>query len=106
MTTAKITRNGQVTIPKQLREKLFLQEGNILLFSEEKGRIFISPLQTVNNKNNTEKETENNQLALKNSLKKKVQAQFDDSFSSNYFYSDEEALEVANKEISLSRSKK
>lgn len=109
MTTAKITRNGQVTIPKHLREKLLLQKGNVLLFSEEKGKIFISPL-----KNRDEElqelqelqEKESQQLALKNALKKKVQKQFDDSFKSDYFYSDEEALELANAEISLSRNKK
>ena len=39
---AKITRQGQVSIPKKVRAKLHIQPGDKLLFLEdEQGRVFI-----------------------------------------------------------------
>ena len=39
---AKITRQGQVSIPKKVRLKLHIQTGDKLIFLEdEKGRVFI-----------------------------------------------------------------
>ena len=39
---AKITRQGQVSIPKKVRAKLHIQTGDKLIFLEdEKGRVFI-----------------------------------------------------------------
>ena len=36
---AKVAERGQVTIPKALRNRLGIQPGTILEFSEEKGRL-------------------------------------------------------------------
>ncbi len=40
----KVTRKGQITIPKDLREVLRIKEGDFLRISLEKGRIIISKL--------------------------------------------------------------
>lgn len=40
MELAKVTSKGQITIPKQVREKLKLKEGDKLFFVEEKGKIY------------------------------------------------------------------
>jgi len=42
MELAKITSNGQITIPFYVRKKLGVKEGDKLLFVEEEGRIFIA----------------------------------------------------------------
>ena len=36
---AKVSEKGQVTIPKRLRERLGIQAGDVLEFSEEHGRL-------------------------------------------------------------------
>lgn len=38
----KVTRRGQVTIPKYIRERTGIDEGMEIEFKEEKGRIVIS----------------------------------------------------------------
>ncbi len=40
--TARLTRNGQVTLPKQVREALGANEGDFIAFVEERGRIWIA----------------------------------------------------------------
>lgn len=38
---SKVTRNGQVTIPKKLREKQQLKEGSVVFFVEEAGQLVL-----------------------------------------------------------------
>jgi AbrB family looped-hinge helix DNA binding protein len=40
MELAKLTSKGQITIPKQIRNKLKLKEGDKVFFIEEKGKIY------------------------------------------------------------------
>jgi len=40
MELAKLTSKGQITIPKQIRAKLRLKEGDKVFFLEEKGKIY------------------------------------------------------------------
>lgn len=40
----KVTRKGQITIPKDMREVLGIKEGDFLRISLEKGRIIVSKL--------------------------------------------------------------
>ncbi len=37
----KVTRKGQVTIPKRIREALGISEGDVLLVREEGGRVVL-----------------------------------------------------------------
>jgi AbrB family looped-hinge helix DNA binding protein len=37
--TARVSEKGQVTIPKQLRDRLGIRAGQILEFKEERGRL-------------------------------------------------------------------
>jgi AbrB family looped-hinge helix DNA binding protein len=41
MEVAKITSKGQVTIPRDIREKLDLKKGDKILFFEENGKYFL-----------------------------------------------------------------
>jgi len=41
--TTKVSRNGQVVIPKEIRERLGLQPGDSLIAAEVDGRIVLSP---------------------------------------------------------------
>ena len=38
---AKITSKGQVTIPKAVRRKMHLNEGDKIMFLEQDGRVFV-----------------------------------------------------------------
>ena len=40
MELAKLTSKGQITIPKEIREKLRLRNGDKVFFVEEKGKIY------------------------------------------------------------------
>ena len=40
MELAKLTSKGQITIPKQIRSRLKLKEGDQVFFIEEKGKIY------------------------------------------------------------------
>ena len=40
MELAKLTSKGQITIPKEIRKKLRLKEGDKVFFIEEKGKIY------------------------------------------------------------------
>jgi len=40
MELAKLTSKGQITIPKQIRSRLKLKEGDKIFFIEEKGKIY------------------------------------------------------------------
>lgn len=42
MVLAKLTSKGQITVPKEIREKLRLKEGDKVFFVEEKGKIYFS----------------------------------------------------------------
>ena len=44
----KVTRRGQVTIPKMLRERTGIDEGTEVDFMEEKGRVIIIKATTKN----------------------------------------------------------
>ena len=41
MDLAKVTSKGQITIPKEIREKLGLKTGDEILFIEDSGRIYL-----------------------------------------------------------------
>ncbi|MEW9082251.1 AbrB/MazE/SpoVT family DNA-binding domain-containing protein [Caldanaerobacter subterraneus] len=41
MELAKVTTRGQITIPKEIRKKLNLKEGDKVVFIEENGKIII-----------------------------------------------------------------
>lgn len=41
MELARITSKGQVTIPKEIRDRLNLKKGSKIAFIEEGGRVFI-----------------------------------------------------------------
>lgn len=41
MELAKITSKGQITIPKEIRKKLGVKDGDKVLFVEEEGRIIM-----------------------------------------------------------------
>ncbi|HHW58266.1 MAG TPA: AbrB/MazE/SpoVT family DNA-binding domain-containing protein [Clostridia bacterium] len=41
MELAKVTTRGQITIPKEIRKKLNLKEGDKVVFIEENGKIVI-----------------------------------------------------------------
>ena len=41
MDLAKVTSKGQITIPKEIREKLGIKTGDKILFIEESGRIYL-----------------------------------------------------------------
>lgn len=42
---AKLTSQGQVSIPKKVRERMHLKPGAKLVFYEERGRIFIEEVE-------------------------------------------------------------
>ncbi|MFQ6124515.1 MAG: AbrB/MazE/SpoVT family DNA-binding domain-containing protein [Candidatus Heimdallarchaeota archaeon] len=46
MIKVKVTRNAQITIPKAIREKLGIVEGDILIVREQDHRILIEKLET------------------------------------------------------------
>ncbi len=41
ISTAKISTRGQVAIPKILRERLSIKEGDTVLFEEEDGKVYL-----------------------------------------------------------------
>jgi antitoxin PrlF len=41
---ATVAERGQVTIPKELRDKLGIQPGTVLSFSAEKGKLIVKKL--------------------------------------------------------------
>jgi len=41
MSYVKVTRKGQVTIPKEIRERLGIKEGDVLLVREEGSRVLL-----------------------------------------------------------------
>ena len=44
MITSKVSKKGQVVLPKEIREKLNIGEGDILVFTELEGKIIIEVL--------------------------------------------------------------
>ena len=44
MITSKMSKKGQVVLPKEIREKLNIGEGDILIFTELEGKIIIEVL--------------------------------------------------------------
>jgi AbrB family looped-hinge helix DNA binding protein len=44
MITSKVSKKGQVVLPKEIREKLNIGEGDILVFTELEGKIVIEIL--------------------------------------------------------------
>ncbi|MBE8538701.1 AbrB/MazE/SpoVT family DNA-binding domain-containing protein [Geoglobus acetivorans] len=41
MLTSKLSKKGQVVIPKEIREKLRIKPGDVVVFREEGGRVYI-----------------------------------------------------------------
>lgn len=41
--TGKVTRRGQITIPQEIRDKLNMEEGSVVLFELIEGRIHVIP---------------------------------------------------------------
>ena len=44
VSTTRMSRNGQVVIPKQLRDRLRLRPGDSLIASDVEGRLVLSPV--------------------------------------------------------------
>lgn len=44
MITSKVSKKGQVVLPKEIRDKLNIGEGDILVFTELEGKIIIEIL--------------------------------------------------------------
>ena len=47
MLSTKITRKGQVTIPVEIRNKLNLQEGDILMVAQRDGKVILTNPQDI-----------------------------------------------------------
>ncbi|CAN5127684.1 MAG: AbrB/MazE/SpoVT family DNA-binding domain-containing protein [Gemmatimonadetes bacterium] len=47
MITAKVGRRGQITIPKEIRERLAVEEGQRVAFVVEGDRVALEPLTTT-----------------------------------------------------------
>ena len=45
---ARVAERGQVTIPKVLRERLGIQAGTVLEFTENQGRLIVEKAENVN----------------------------------------------------------
>ncbi len=45
--TSKITSKGQITLPKEVRKLLNVQEGNVIVFEKENDKIVIKPGRTL-----------------------------------------------------------
>ncbi len=45
--TSKITSKGQITLPKEVRRLLNVQEGNVIVFEKEDDKIVIKPGRTL-----------------------------------------------------------
>jgi AbrB family looped-hinge helix DNA binding protein len=45
---ARVAERGQVTIPKVLRERLGIQPGTVLEFTENQGRLIAEKMENVN----------------------------------------------------------
>ncbi len=45
--TAKITSKGQITLPKEVRKLLNVQEGNVIVFEKEDDKIVIKSARTL-----------------------------------------------------------
>jgi len=44
---SKITSKGQITLPKEVRKLLNVQEGNVIVFERENDKIVIKPARTL-----------------------------------------------------------
>jgi len=49
MTEATLTSKGQLTLPKELRDRLGLQQGDVVEFIEENGKIIVRRQQSKDN---------------------------------------------------------
>lgn len=76
--TSKITSKGQITLPKEVRKLLNVQEGNVIVFEKENDKIVIKPAKTLRDfkglLKNTKKEETFDEIRkiVKNSLGKRV----------------------------------
>ena len=76
--TAKITSKGQITLPKEVRKLLNVQEGNVIVFEKENDKIVIKPAKTLRDfkgllKNiKTEENFEDIRKKVKKSMGKRV----------------------------------
>lgn len=69
MITCKVSKKGQVVLPKEIREKMNITTGDILIFREEGGKILIEvireSLTTVLEKSDPFKESKEFQKKLR-----------------------------------------
>jgi len=76
--TSKITSKGQITLPKEVRKLLNVQEGNVIVFEKENDKIVIKPAKTLRDfkglLKNTKKEETFDEIRkiVKNSVGKRV----------------------------------
>lgn len=76
--TSKITSKGQITLPKEVRKLLNVQEGNVIIFEKENDKIVIKPAKTLRDfkglLKNTKKEETFDEIRkiVKNSVGKRV----------------------------------
>lgn len=57
MWTARLSKQGQATIPKEVRKLLDISEGDIIAFMEEEGNIIIKKALVVPTKESLKKTT-------------------------------------------------
>jgi len=57
--TSKITSKGQITLPKEVRKLLNVQEGNVIVFEKENDKIVIKPGRTLRDFKGLLKDTNN-----------------------------------------------
>ncbi|MBF8277532.1 MAG: SpoVT-AbrB protein [Candidatus Brocadiaceae bacterium] len=76
--TSKITSKGQITLPKEVRKLLNVQEGNIIVFESENDKIVIKSAKTLRDFKGLLKDTkkvetfEEIRKIVKNSVVKRV----------------------------------
>ena len=67
METAKLSSKGQITLPKEIREKLNLKEGDKVMFIEKEGKILMEKsIESVIDDIRKDFEGEAKRLGLKN----------------------------------------
>ncbi|WP_198064979.1 AbrB/MazE/SpoVT family DNA-binding domain-containing protein [Thermoactinomyces sp. CICC 10522] len=57
MWTARVSKQGQATIPKEVRKLLDISEGDIIAFMQEEGNIIIKKALVVPDKDSLQKTT-------------------------------------------------
>ena len=77
MQTSVISQKGQVVIPKQIRDKLELKEGDVLKFTIAKGKILIERAPTTEEMFGFIKTLRKpSKTSIKNAIKEKIAKKF------------------------------